>query len=44
MEDKDFVISGEDVRALQYVVTMLRERGVDEADKIEEILNNLVEL
>ena len=45
MEDKDFVISGEDVRALQYVVTMLRERGVDEAVKsVEEILNNLVEL
>ena len=45
MEDKDFVIGGEDVRKLQAVVTMLRGRGVDEAVKsIEEILNNLVEV
>jgi hypothetical protein len=45
MEDKDFVIGGEDVRKLQLVVTMLRGRGVDEAVKsIEEILNNLVEV
>jgi fatty acid-binding protein DegV len=49
MEDKDFVISGEDVRALQFVVTMLREGKTfntlqTSADKIEEILNNLVEL
>ena len=49
MEDKYFVISGEDVRALQLVVTMLREGKTfntlqTSADKIEEILNNLVEL
>jgi hypothetical protein len=49
MEDKDFVIGGEDVRKLQLVVTMLREGKTfntlqTSADRIEEILNNLVEV
>ena len=45
MEEKDFVIGGEDVLKLQMVVTLLRGRGLDEAVKsLEEILNNLVEV
>ena len=44
MDEHDFVIGAEDVKKLNHVVTMLRERGIDSvAVVVEEVLNNLVE-
>lgn len=45
MDEHDFVIGVEDVKKLNHVVTMLRERGIDSvAVVVEEVLNNLVEM
>ena len=45
MDEHDFVIGAEDVKKLNYVVTMLRERGIDSvAVVVEEVLNNLVDM
>lgn len=45
MNDVDFVLSGDDREGLIECVTLLREAGLVEiADRIEVVVNNLVEL
>ncbi len=44
-EEVDYILGGEDRVVLSECVTMLREAGLGEvADRIEAVINNLVEL